>query len=82
MKTVVILGIFMSFFIGFAALEKQDGCTRKRISYRTHEIKQYYPPRTLRLKADEVEACGDILFLYEKGKLVFEDSINHFEVIK
>ena len=82
MKTVLLLGVLTTLFFGFAALEKQDKCTRKRITYRTHEIKQYYPPRTLFLRADEVETCGDVLILYENGKLVFLDSITHFEVVK
>ena len=83
MKTAVALFTITVFFFGFAALEKQEGrCIRQKIPYRTHEIKQFDPPKTLWVKANEVEACNKILLLYDNGKLVFEDSINHFEIVK
>lgn len=85
MKSVIILGVLASFFFGFAALEKnhkQEGCMRKRITYEIKQIQLLNRNVILYIPADEMEVCGHVLILYEKGKLRFKDSINHFQVIK
>jgi len=94
MKSFIILGVLASFFFGFAAfekkvadgfkkkaIEKQEGCMRKKITYEIKQIKLLNRNVILYIPADEMEVCGHVLILYEKGRRTFKDSICHFQVI-